>query len=266
VDAELQPLQDVLDRALVSRDALVVLDAGCGASTHLSFRQPARLVGIDVSRRQLERHTVLDQKIVGDIQTHPFPAGTFDVVIAWQVLEHLPNPEQALERFRNALKDGGLLVLSLPNVLSVKGLVTKFTPHSFHVWAYRSLFGVKNAGTDERGPFPTFLRFSIRPSRIIRFAQENGFAIEYLHSFEWHRQTELRERIHLTGPAWSFVRSFVRVLSAGTVDAERTDLTIVLRKDGRFEHPDEPSRSGRLTAMPTLWNDRSGRHGPGRER
>jgi 2-polyprenyl-3-methyl-5-hydroxy-6-metoxy-1,4-benzoquinol methylase len=230
VNGELESLEDVLDRALGERDAINVLDAGCGASMHIFFRRPARVVGIDVSRRQLDRNTALDEKIVGDIQTHPFSADTFDVVIAWQVLEHLPHPEQALERFRDAVKDDGLIVLSLPNVLSVKGLVTKFTPHAFHVWAYRNVFGLKDAGTEDRGPFPTFLRFSLRPSRIIRFARENGFAIEYFHSLEWERQTELRKRFHLTGAVWRFVRSLVRILSVGTVDAERTDFIVVLRK------------------------------------
>jgi 2-polyprenyl-3-methyl-5-hydroxy-6-metoxy-1,4-benzoquinol methylase len=228
----------VLDRALADRDAITVLDAGCGASTHLFFRQPARLVGIDTSRRQLDRNAELDEKIVGDVQTHTFGANTFDVVIAWQVLEHLPHPEQALERFRDATKDGGLLVLSLPNVLSVKGLVTKFTPHAFHVWAYRRVFGMKDAGTEDRAPFPTFLRFSIRPAGIIRFARENGFAVEYFHSFEWHVQTQLRERVHLVGPVWRLVRALVRILTAGRVDAERTDFIVVLRRTA--EHAGEP--------------------------
>jgi len=223
-------LQDVVDRALRDRDTITVLDAGCGAATNLSLPPRAHLVGIDMSSRQLERHAMLDEKIIGDVQTHSFPAGSFDVVIAWQVLEHLPFPELALARFRDALKDEGLLVLSLPNVLSVKGLVTKFTPHSFHVWAYRRLFGMNEAGIDDNAPFPTFLRLSIRPSRIVRFAEDNGFAVEYLHSFEWHVQTELRQRLHLVGPAWWLVRTLVSALTFGRVDAELTDFNIVLRK------------------------------------
>jgi SAM-dependent methyltransferase len=234
----------VLDRALAEREAITVLEAGCGASTHLSFRRPARLVGIDTSRKQLDRNAALDERILGDVQTFPFASDTFDVVIAWQVLEHLPNPDQALERFRDTIKDGGLLVLSLPNVLSVKGLVTKFTPHAFHVWTYRRVFGMKDAGTDDNAPFPTFLRFSIRPSRILRFARENGFAVEYYHSFEWHVQTQLRERVHLVGPAWWLVRSLVSILSLGRVDAERTDFIVVLRRTaGASQAPPTPAGS-----------------------
>lgn len=230
MNAQSDTLHEVLDRALADKETITILDAGCGASTHVTFRQPTRLVGIDISRQQLDRHAALDEKIVGDIQTYSFEPDTFDVVIAWQVLEHLPNPVQALERFRDATKDGGLLVISVPNVLSVKGLVTKFTPHAFHVWAYRRLFGMKDAGADDRAPFPTFLRFSIRPSQIIRFARKNGFAVEYFHSYEWHVQTDLRKRVHLVGGLWWLVRLLVRILTMGRVDAERTDFTVVLRK------------------------------------
>jgi SAM-dependent methyltransferase len=247
VNAEMDALQAVVDRALEDRGAITVLDAGCGATTALSFRQPARFVGIDTSARQLERHSLLHEKILGDIQTHSFAADSFDVVVAWQVLEHVPSPERALEHFRDALRDGGLLILSVPNVLSVKGLVTKFTPHSFHVWAYRRLFGMENAGIDDNAPFPTYLRFSIRQSRLLRFAQENGFSVEYFHSFEWHVQTELRKRIHLVGRAWWLLRSLVRILTAGRVDAERTDFTVVLRKGSRAAASSPRGRAGAST-------------------
>jgi SAM-dependent methyltransferase len=223
-------VEDLVNRALGDRAPLRVLDAGCGGTTHLSFSVPAWIVGIDSSARQLERHPSLDEKIVGDVQAHRFAPSSFDVVIAWQLLEHLPKPEEALLRFQEALNDGGLLILGVPNVLSVKGLVTKFTPHSFHVWVYRRLTGNKAVGTGDTAPFPTFLRFSLRRSAIERFARENGFLIEYFRSVEWDVQRRLRERVQLVGPSWSVFKFVVRVVSAGRGDAERTDFVIVLRK------------------------------------
>ena len=104
----------------------------------------------------------LDERIVDAVQDHRFDPGNFDVVIAWQLLEHLPRPDRALSRFCDALDDGGLLVLGLPNVLSVKGLLTQFTPHRFHVWVYRQLTGNSEVGTGDTAPFPTFLRFPKR--------------------------------------------------------------------------------------------------------
>jgi SAM-dependent methyltransferase len=223
-------LAEFVHRSLADRASIRVLDAGCGRATRLSFRQPARVVGIDTSLRQLERHPDLDERIVADIQEHRFDPGGFDVVIAWWVLEHLPRPVEALARFRDALNEGGLLVLAIPNVLSVKGLITKFTPHRFHVWVYRRLMGKPTAGTADTAPFPTFLRFSLRFSEISRFARETQFAVEYVRAVEWGVQRRLRERLHLVGRSWWVVKFAVRAVSLGRVDAERTDFVIVLRK------------------------------------
>lgn len=40
-----------------------------------------------------------------------------DVVTLFHVLEHLPNPKQAMDQIHRALKPGGLLVLEVPNIL-----------------------------------------------------------------------------------------------------------------------------------------------------
>ena len=43
----------------------------------------------------------------------------FDVVVAADVLEHLPDPGRALDLLRPLVKPGGLLLVSLPNVANV---------------------------------------------------------------------------------------------------------------------------------------------------
>ncbi len=42
----------------------------------------------------------------------PFPDGRFDGIWSYAVLEHVENPEQALEEMRRALKPGGVLILA----------------------------------------------------------------------------------------------------------------------------------------------------------
>jgi SAM-dependent methyltransferase len=42
----------------------------------------------------------------------PFPDGEFDAIWSVWVLEHVPNPEQALREMRRVLKPNGLLYLS----------------------------------------------------------------------------------------------------------------------------------------------------------
>ena len=45
--------------------------------------------------------------------------GPFDVIVAGDILEHLPNPEMVLKTLRRLVKDEGVLLVSLPNVANV---------------------------------------------------------------------------------------------------------------------------------------------------
>ena len=53
-----------------------------------------------------------------DASVEPFPGepGTYDVLIASEMIEHVDDTEHALREFRAALKPGGLLLLTTPNV------------------------------------------------------------------------------------------------------------------------------------------------------
>jgi SAM-dependent methyltransferase len=213
-----------------------VLEAGCGSLPMALDLGDAHVVGIDVSEEQLRRNDAVDEKVLGDLQTHPFAPGEFDLVVCWDVLEHLPEPELALESFRRATADGGLIVLKLPNVLSVKGLVTKFTPHRFHVWVYRRLLHYPNAGREGFTPFRTFLRWSIAPHRLVAYARRHGLRVEYLATYEADRQTALRARLGLTGRPWRALARIARRLSRARLDLEGTEVVVVLRNGpGRGE-------------------------------
>jgi SAM-dependent methyltransferase len=59
----------------------------------------------------------LDEVVEADLEAlDPEPLGTFDVLIAGDVLEHLADPWGVLRRFAAALEPGGTAVVSLPNV------------------------------------------------------------------------------------------------------------------------------------------------------
>lgn len=52
--------------------------------------------------------------IVSDITRIPEPEGSFDAVMCIEVLEHLPNPVDALRELCRLLKPGGVLILTAP--------------------------------------------------------------------------------------------------------------------------------------------------------
>jgi hypothetical protein len=55
----------------------------------------------------------------GSLEDAPFAPGSFDLVHAGQVLEHLPEPLHELELLRRLLAPGGLVAIEVPNYGSI---------------------------------------------------------------------------------------------------------------------------------------------------
>lgn len=59
--------------------------------------------------------SIISDLIIADAnKLLPFSAGTFDAVVMAEVVEHLPEDFQALQRVRGVLKEDGVLVLTVP--------------------------------------------------------------------------------------------------------------------------------------------------------
>lgn len=153
-----------------------VLDAGGGRGSH-DVNDGDYVTVIDNDAAALELNSRADRKILGDLETYPLPASSFDAIYCRDVLEHLPRPHRALENMAAALRPGGTLTLGLPNVLSRKSLIAKMTPHRFHIWAYRRIFGDRNAGRPGYGPYKTYLRLCLRKRALRRWAGGHGLTL-----------------------------------------------------------------------------------------
>jgi SAM-dependent methyltransferase len=219
-----EALQQAVARLLDGRPAPRVLDAGCGEQSALRVPPDAHVVGVDISAELLARNERLDERITADLESDPLPSGDFDLVVCWDVLEHLRRPVPALERLAAAVGEDGLLVLGLPNAASTKGLVTKLTPHRFHRWAYRRLLG---SGAE---PFPTFLRLSITPGALHRFARRNGLVVEYFGLHEAELQRAFLAARPVVRAAWRCFSLALRAITLGHVQPDLGEVRIVLRQ------------------------------------
>lgn len=105
--------------------AETVLDVGCGCGFHdlLMAEMPGvkRVVGIDYSEKSIEvaNRTYPHAKVsrsVCDIRQLP-PSGEYDLVVSFQVIEHLPDAAAFLDLCRAQAKVGGHVAVVTPNRL-----------------------------------------------------------------------------------------------------------------------------------------------------
>lgn len=98
------------------------LDLGCayGFLVEESRRAGFRAVGLDASRFALSQASAHAREAAGRVlQGHaealPFPDDAFDVVSAFDLLEHVPRPERLLAEAARVLRPGGLLLAATPD-------------------------------------------------------------------------------------------------------------------------------------------------------
>ncbi len=90
-----------------------LLDAGAGK---LSYRHVVSPLATKYESLDFKpTHPQLDY--VGDIQHMPLPDQSFDTVFSAEVLEHVPDPDQALREIYRVLKPGGHFVMSIPHLM-----------------------------------------------------------------------------------------------------------------------------------------------------
>ena len=107
-------VQDAGVQAAMARYARgVVVDLGCGLMPYRSYLPPAvsAYYGMDLWPRS-DRIS-----LVGDIQRLEMMApDSFDTVLCFEVLEHVPDPQQALHGIARVLKPGGVALISVPHL------------------------------------------------------------------------------------------------------------------------------------------------------
>lgn len=100
-----------------------VLDAGCGAgygAKILADAGASRVVGVDISETAVSEatKTYRDERIElcrGDLRALPFPEEEFDLVVCFEVIEHIDDRGVMLDELRRVLKLDGVLCISTPN-------------------------------------------------------------------------------------------------------------------------------------------------------
>ncbi len=97
-----------------------VLDMGCGTGwfTHELIKRGGEVVSSDIGHQLLlatRTKTAESSLVVNSLEALGFVDACFDIVLCTEVIEHTPNPRQAVAELMRVLKPGGVLVLTVPN-------------------------------------------------------------------------------------------------------------------------------------------------------
>lgn len=209
-----------------------IYEAGGGSASFLqrNVMDVTEITVVDIDSVQLANNKYADVKILGDIETYAFPPGSFDLIVCYNVIEHLQAPDKAIELFLQALAPGGLLLIGAPNPRSFSGWVTKWTPHWFHVWYYRAILRHERAGQPGQVPFRTVYHPIVDPIALPEFCRQRGFDVIYLKEY----QDDKYERILLQRPlAGRLVNAAVEILNAsnfGRRDLRNGDFHLIAAK------------------------------------
>lgn len=100
-----------------------VLDIGCGAGIPIAhtLANDFAVTGVDISAEQIRRacsHVPIGRFIHSDIMALDLPPATFDAVVAFYAIFHLPREEhpELLRRIYTWLKPGGYLLATVTQV------------------------------------------------------------------------------------------------------------------------------------------------------
>lgn len=127
---------DLITRELKPPAGATFLDAGCGSCAHTVrlARRGFQVRAVDFSESALEmarghlKETGLDERIAlqrEDLMRLSFPDESFDYVLCWGVLMHVPDVARAVAELSRVLRPGGRLVVSEINMHSLEAVTTR---------------------------------------------------------------------------------------------------------------------------------------------
>ena len=153
-------LKYILDTYLPDRAGLRVVDCGAWNGWFLSYDVPAvaQRIALDFDRHyaaEMREHGI--DFVLADMEKghFPFRADTMDVLAMTSTLEHLGCPEHVAREMHRVLKPGGIVFVTVPDILKYKFHFWDDVTHKrpFNASSLRFLFETHGLETVELAPY-----------------------------------------------------------------------------------------------------------------
>lgn len=203
------------------------LDMGCGHQVFAEWMtreqdavvgQSRMVAGIDLDWQGLRNHTAIDRRIFGDLSKLPFRSGSWDVISANMVMEHLEDPDAVLREVHRTLSPGGTFVFHTPNFYHWGTLVARALPDGIKKRLVR-LF----EGRVEADVFETHYRVNTA-AEVGRRARAAGFEVLEL------RHVNSSATLKMLGPIVLLELLYIRLIEHPRLAQLRSGLVVTLRK------------------------------------
>lgn len=116
-----------------------MLDVGCGYGFWMDYakKQGIDPEGIDLSSEAVAFATkTLNQRAYKEEAMCFNAENTYDLIMMFDILEHLEDPNAALAKYREMLSKGGLLYIQVPNIIGFRIPLTHGYGLPYHLWQY----------------------------------------------------------------------------------------------------------------------------------
>ena len=126
-----------------------ILDVGCGTGANLKMLAAyGKAEGVDISPQAVDfcRERGLDSVKLGAIEQLPYESGSFELVTALDVVEHLDDDIGGLREMRRVLHRNGRLLLFVPAFMFLWGVQDDVSNHRRRYTLPQLLSAVEEAG------------------------------------------------------------------------------------------------------------------------
>jgi SAM-dependent methyltransferase len=206
------------------------LDLGCGhrllpewmpdgdRQSEAIVARAGDVVGIDCDFQSLAQNGTIERKVCGELHHLPFKDGMFDLVTANMVVEHLANPEIALQEIARVMKPGGIFVCHTPNAVAYSSLFARLVPQRLLPHFSRFLLGRKVEDV-----YPTFYRLNTRSAITGAASSTHLEVLDYI-------PLESSAQSVILGPVVVPELLLIKLLRLKVLENFRTNILAVLRK------------------------------------